>query len=385
MPHMNTLVCNTGSSSLRLVVFDARLRVLKLACAQRLGTPAAVLQFGDDASISHPGLVAERALEMVLILLGENGIPLDQTVHRMIHGGAEAMPVSPLGAQGRASLDVLIPLAPLHHPTQLAVLDVCLECLPRAAHFVLFDSSLFDDLPISAQQVGLPRSLTNDHLYRRFGFHGFSHLHAAGQAALQLQTPVENLRLITCHLGGGCSATAWSGGEVVETTMGYSPLEGMLMSTRSGDLDPNLVLDLVTRFDGDVAHVRHLLHAECGLLGRGGSADLRDLVLMANQGDLDAAEALDLFVHRVQRGIASLLPACGARLDALVFTGGIGEHQAGLRQQICHGFRLLGLQLDGSANEEHQPIISTDRSAVDVLVIPSDEARCMMNALTESL
>lgn len=368
---MNFLVCNCGSSSLKVALFDPNLACLFRTSVGRLS----------PENPDKPTKPWREAMKKILLELDAAGLRVDASAHRFVHGGLRFPGAVLVEPETRRVLGQMVNLAPLHHPFALTVLDAIEEAFPGAPHHAVFDSNAFFDLPMRARQIGLPKALCEEHGLRRYGFHGFSHEPAAKEVARRLPTDSQDGLVITCHLGNGCSAAAWRGGEALDCSMGYSPLSGMLMATRCGEIDANLVLDLVQSFDGDTERVRRLLQSEGGLLGRCGESDFRDIQAMANAGNDSALEAIELFVYRVQKSVTALLPASCQPLVALAFTGGIGEHQASVRERICHGLGSLNIVLDDVANQNHATLISAARSEIQIFVVPAEEERTIAETL----
>jgi acetate kinase len=319
---MRVLVVNAGSSNLKLRLLDA----------------------SDE-------LVAARDLEpgATVADLGELGA-VDAVGHRIVHGGTRFHDAVRIDAEVEARLRALTELAPLHQPKSLRALDVVTLALPDVPAVACFDTAFHATLPDAASTDALPRSWRERFGLRRFGFHGLSHAYAARRAAELLQADLDDLRIVTCHLGAGASLAAVRDGVSVDTTMGFTPLDGLCMATRSGSVDPGLLLWLIRRGGLDPAAVEDALEHESGLLGLCGQADMRAVLASAAGGDARARLALDVYVHRLRAGIASMAAAMDG-LDALVFTGGVGEASAAVRAEAAAGLGFLGVALDASRNE----------------------------------
>ncbi|MEE1751556.1 acetate/propionate family kinase [Streptomyces sp. SP18CS02] len=353
MNDTNILVVDAGSASLRLAVFDADHR--ELAGRHLHEAP------GEDAR------------ELISSFLRE-APPVGATGHRVVHGGPRLSRHSAVDDDVRAALDDAARLAPLHVPSALAVLDAARGLLPDVPHVVCLDTVFHTGLPPAARAYGVPREWTERHGLRRYGFHGLSCAWALKRAAGLLGRPADSLQLVLAHLGGGCSATAVRDGHSVDTTMGFTPLEGLVMSKRSGSVDPGMLLWLQTSAGLSAERLSHVLHHESGLLGLSGtSGDTRDLVRAAARGDGAAAFALDVFALNVRRGVARVAASLD-RVDALVFTGEIGEDQPEVREAVCAGLGVLGLT-GGLApdNPARDAVVSAPDAKVPVLVIPTGE------------
>lgn len=373
---MKILVCNAGSSTLKLGLFDsqgeepvATAEVDWLADAPRLSVrfeaaPAVV----SEVVMRTPA----EAVRAALVALGDATQDLAGVGHRVVHGGErfrEAVRVTP---EVERAIEALGELAPLHNPASLEGIRAVAAVLPRVPQVVAFDTAFHATLPAVARTYPIPRAWTREWGLRRYGFHGLSHAHCAHRAAEMLGR--SDLRLVVAHLGNGASASAVASGACIDTTMGYTPLEGLMMGTRSGSVDPGLLLHVLQHRGVDVAHLDRTLHYESGLLGVSGlSSDMRE-VLAAAPTDPDAELAVDVYVHRVRQSVGALAATLGG-VDALVFSGGIGEHAAEIRARVCERLGHLGLVLDVGANAAAQPDtdVATPVSPARILVIASRE------------
>ncbi|MGV9688880.1 acetate/propionate family kinase [Streptomyces sp. NPDC003444] len=349
------LVADAGSSSLRLTVFGGGGEVLA--------------EHHDD---TPPGKGAPDALRS---LLGEAPAPV-AVGHRIVHGGPELRGHIPVDDEVRARLDRVADLAPLHVPPALTVLDAARDLLPDVPHVACFDTVFHAGLPAAAREYAVPEAWREGYGLRRYGFHGLSYAWALDRAAELLGRPADRLQLVIAHLGGGCSVCAVREGRSVDTTMGFTPLEGLVMSHRSGSVDPGALTWLQTRHGLTAAAVEDALNHESGLLGLSGTSDdTRDLVRARAAGDERAALALDVFAHHCRRGIAATAASLD-RLDALVFTGEIGEDQPEVREEVCARLSVLGLTGGLRPLVAERPgIVSEPGARVPVLVVPTGEAR----------
>ncbi|MFD7435998.1 acetate/propionate family kinase [Streptomyces sp. NPDC059861] len=347
------LVADAGSSSLRLTVF---------------GDDGEVL--AEHRSDSPPG---DDAVGPLRRLLDEAPAPT-AVGHRIVHGGPELTGHALIDDDVRALLDQVADLAPLHVPPALAVLDAARDLLPDIPHVACFDTVFHTDLPVAAREYAVPATWREDYGVRRYGFHGLSYAWALGRAAELLGRRADQLHLVIAHLGGGCSACAVRDGRSVDTTMGFTPLEGLVMSHRSGTVDPGALTWLQNRHHLSPDAVEDALNHESGLLAlSGASDDTRDLVRSRAAGDERAALALDVFTHHCRRGIAAMAASL-TRLDALVFTGEIGEDQPEVREEVCA--RLTALGLAGGLRPivaERPEIVSDPGARVPVVVVPTGE------------
>jgi acetate kinase len=350
---------------------------------ERLGTAAAELHTtrGDTTATHRPDDPALEAVTAGVLddLAADRDVDVVAVGHRVVHGGERFTSSVLIDDDALDGVRAVSHLAPLHNPANLAGIDVARAAFPDVPHVAVFDTAFHASMPPVAYRYAVPQAWYREHGVRRYGFHGTSHRFVARRAAELLGRPATDLRLVTAHLGNGCSATAVADGVAVDTTMGLTPLEGLVMGTRSGDVDPGLHAYLAGRAGLDVEAVTRALNRESGLLGLSGrSNDMRTVIDAAEAGDGDAALALDVFVHRLAKALAGLAVPLG-RLDALVFTGGIGEHSAVVRSRVLARLRLLGLEEDPAANAEHgrrsEGRISLSGTAPVALVVPTDEER----------
>jgi acetate kinase len=306
--------------------------------------------------------------------------------HRVVHGGPFASSVR-ITPEIRSRITALTDLAPLHNPPSLETLSAAETELPGVPHVAVFDTAFHSTLPLEARTYPIPARWTYDWGIRRFGFHGLSHSYCTRRAVEMLGRPVEDLRLVICHLGHGCSATAVYGGRCVDTTMGFTPLEGLMMATRSGSIDPGVVLYVQQHHGLTAEQVQTALNRESGLLGASGlSADMRKVLAAAKEGHQQAQLSLAIYTHRVRQAIGALSVTMGGT-DALVFTAGVGEHAAEIRKDICVGLDCLGLELDSEANTSCQPDadVARNRSRARILVIATREDVTMLREVIQVL
>jgi acetate kinase len=352
---------------------------------ERIGTPGAQIRFqtpADGEPIPVGAANAARAAESVLQMaidgeLAPGVTKIEAVGCRVVHGGASLTQPTRVDADVLKAIRDLTPLAPLHNPIDADVLEAALEMAPDAAVVAVFDTAFHSTLPVEASTYALPRSLIQKHGLRRFGFHGIAHRYSSERLIEQLGRGPEGTRLITCHLGSGCSICAIKDSRSVDTSMGFTPLEGLVMGTRSGDVDPGLLLYLMQTASMSAAELDDVLNHESGLKGLSNrSADLRDIEKAADEGDKLAEEALQVFAYRVRKYIGAYAAVLGG-VDALAFSGGIGEHSARMRALICCDLEFLGLTVDQERNRAvagNEPMkISADAFAASIWVVPSDE------------
>lgn len=376
---MNILVVNSGSSSIKFQLFDMEdgERCLVKGIADRIGVDGSFVELeGDQVAERHRELPLpdhRSAFRAVCETLRQGPrVEIDAIGHRVVHGGETFTRSVLIDRDVMEILRKLSDLAPLHNPPNIMGIEVCREMLPEVPMAAVFDTALHQTMPPKAYLYGLPMELYEQHGIRKYGFHGTSHIYVAQEAARELGRPLEELKLITCHLGNGCSITAFTGGRSVDTSMGFTPLEGLVMGTRCGDLDPAVPLFLVRDLGMNPDDVEHLLNHESGLQGLCGRRDMRDIAEQAEQGDETARTAIEVFVYRVQKYIGAYTAALGG-VDAIVFTAGIGQNSHFIRREVLRPFGYLGLEVDDARNRRGETIFSTEESRVRAMTIPTDE------------
>jgi acetate kinase len=298
---------------------------------------------------------------------------IDIVGHRVVHGGAYSQAMT-INDGVKSAIADLIPLAPSHNPANLEGINTIEEILPNVLQVAVFDTAFHSTIPEPVKVYPLPYQYYEQGI-QRYGFHGISHEYCAKRSAQILQQSWESLKIITCHLGNGCSLAAIKNGICIDTTMGFSPLEGLMMGTRCGSIDPQIPLYMIQEYGLEVENVKQILNQESGLKGISGvSEDLRTISQAIAEGNIQAQLAVDVYIHRLKRFIGAMAASLNG-LDVLVFTGGVGENNSIIRQQTCEGSTYLGLQLD-SAKNKHNPVdenIATDNSQVSILVIKTQE------------
>lgn len=355
---MRVLAVNGGSSSLRWGLFETEGDVeVAVGAIERVPDPQAAW--------------TEARSELA-------SLAPDAVGHRVVHGGERFTESARIDHDVAQAIEAQVPLAPVHNRRCLVGIRETQLLFPEAPHVAVFDTAFHQSMPPAAYRYALPQPLYEKHRIRRYGFHGSSHRYASERAAGMLPGSIAGFTGVTVHLGNGCSIAAIAEGRSVDTSMGMTPLEGLMMGTRSGDVDPGVVLDLAARPEFGPGRVKTMLNEESGLLGVSGvSSDMREVEAAAETGDPQAILARDIFAHRVRRGIGSALGVLG-RADAVVFTGGIGENAAAMRERILLGMAGLGLQLDGVANREcvgREGGISTSESRIAIIVVRAQEER----------
>jgi acetate kinase len=351
------LVVNTGSSSVKYQIIDARTR--------RASVKGAIGHLGGEEDIS-------RALAGEAALAAAHPIAVG---HRIVHGGARFTAPTLIDDAVLTALRALTPLAPLHIPANLAGVEQMRRLFPDVPHVAVFDTAFHHALPAPASTYAVPRAWREHHGVRRYGFHGISYQYVSRRAAALLGRDPDAVNLIVLHLGNGASACAVRGGRSAETSMGLTPLEGLVMGTRSGDVDPALAAYLGRVAGLDAEQVDDALNHESGLLGLAGSNDLREVRAAAATGDGDARLAMDVYCHRLRKYVGAYYAVLG-HVDALVFTGGVGENSPDVREAVTRDLGRLGFAIDPDRNEavsDQERSVSPPHAEVPVLVVPTDE------------
>ena len=386
---MKILVLNSGSSSVKYQMWDTggKGRIAK-GMVSRIGLDEPLLEHknaeGHKTEI-RPGEKIDhtKAIELVLEALidSNHGVlesisEIEAVGHRVVHGGEEFSGSSYLDDNTIGALRACIPLAPLHNPANLMGIEACVEELPGIPQVGVFDTAFHQTMPKKAFLYGIPISLYEKHKIRRYGFHGTSHYYVAKQAAKMMDRPFSDLKIITAHLGNGASITAIDGGESVDTSMGFTPLEGLLMGTRCGDMDPYIALFIQQNEGMTPEQVNDLLNKKSGLIGLTGiSSDMRDILAAGERENKIALLAMEIYAYRVKKYIGAYAAAMGG-LDALVFTAGVGENSDTIRGIVTQDLEFLGIDIDPVKNHAAYGIpmdISTPKAKVRTFVIPTDE------------
>jgi len=361
------LVINSGSSSLKYAVVEPD--------SGNLVADGIIERIGDGPVADHGA-----ALQEAFNQLAESGRPLETlglvaVGHRVVHGGPDLYRPTLIDDALTSELEELAPLAPLHNPPAVLGIRVALEALRELPHIAVFDTAFFHDLPPAAATYAIDRDIAAQWHIRRYGFHGTSHQYVSEQAAAYLDRPLESLNQIVLHLGNGASASAIARGKPVDTSMGLTPLEGLVMGTRSGDIDPGIVSYLSRTAGMSVEDIETMLNKRSGMLGLGGEIDFRVIHQRIESGDAAARLAYDVYIHRLRRYVGGYMALLG-RTDVITFTAGVGENDAAVRHDALSGLTSLGIDIDGRLNENSDRSarrISSPTSATTVLVIPTDE------------
>ena len=386
---MNILVFNVGSSSVKFgCVKSSDFSVLASGAVERIGCSGTLLQYTRKGLEKHTKNVSVKDISQAVRIITSHlcdtriGVmtSLDDIAaigHRVVHGGEKINAPVIISQKVKDIIEECFELAPLHNPPNLDGIRVCEDVFPGIPQVGVFDTAFHTTLSPKAYLYPLPLNLYQNHHVRRYGFHGTSHKYVSGEAALCLNRDMKDLRLITCHIGNGCSIAAIKDGRCIDTSMGFTPLEGLMMGTRCGDIDPAIIFYLMDRKKMSAAQVNKMLNKESGLRGLAaiGSGDLRDVEKEIDQGHASAKTAFDTFCYRIQKYIGAYMAAMGG-VDAIVFTAGIGENSAGVRSTVCKGMEELGIVIDSQKNislNHSKGIISTPKSRIKALIIPTNE------------
>jgi acetate kinase len=378
----HVLVVNAGSSSLKYSLVDATSGESPAGgLIERIGESSGKLHHsGPDGDTSEERKVAdhEDALRWAMEAFETHGPSLSDAGlaavgHRVVHGGDRFSEPTLIDDSLVRAVEELVPLAPLHNPANLEGIEVARRLFPDLPQVAVFDTAFHHTLPPHAYTYAVPREWADEHHVRRYGFHGTSVAFVVRAAAELLGRPVAECRFIVLHLGNGASATAVDGGRSVDTSMGFTPLEGLVMGTRSGDIDPAIPGHLSRHLDWDVEDVDQMLNKESGLKGLLGANDFRELLQRRADGEEQAQLAFDVYCHRLRKYVGAYYAVLGT-VDAVVFTGGVGEHSPAVRAGALDGLSRLGIEVDASLNASSEsgarPVGSGD---VQVLVVPTDE------------
>ncbi|HEX5062297.1 MAG TPA: acetate/propionate family kinase [Kofleriaceae bacterium] len=390
---MRILLLNAGSSSLKCSLMESTDRtVVARATADWAGSVTRYERVGPgDERVSEAvplrghGDAVRYALDDLATKAPTSERPF-AVGHRIVHGGDLNTTVRITPAV-RSRISALADLAPLHNPPGLDTLATAEAVLPRVPHVAVFDTAFHATLPAAAYTYPLPQAWSTDWRIRRYGFHGLSHSYATARAAELLDRPPNELRLITCHLGAGCSATAVLHGRSIDTTMGFTPLDGLMMATRCGSLDPGILTHVQLHHGMSARELEATLNQRSGLLGVSGiSADMREVLAARRANHERARLAVDVYVHRVRQAIGALAVTLGG-VDALVFTAGVGENSAEIRMLVCQRLECLGLEIDTDANARCQPDadIARQDSRARILVIAAREDLAMLSEVVAAI
>ncbi len=383
---MNVLVINCGSSSLKYQVINSDTEnVLAKGLCERIGIDGRLVYepAGGEKEITEAAMPTHKqAIQMVIDALTNEKTGVIKSLdeigavgHRLVHGGEKFAASAIITDEMIQTVEECSDLAPLHNPANLIGVRACQELMPQTPMVGVFDTAFHQTMPKEAYLYGVPYEYYEKYAVRKYGFHGTSHSYVSKRAAAILDKPYESLKTIVCHLGNGASVCAVKNGQSVDTSMGLSPLEGLVMGTRSGDIDPSAVEFIAKKENLDLAGVLNVLNKKSGVMGLSGvSSDFRDLEAAEAAGNERAATAQQVFNYRVLKYIGAYTAAMNG-VDCICFTAGLGENNGVIRKQICDNLAYLGIQIDDEANKKRgeEVVISTPDSKVKVLVIPTNE------------
>lgn len=384
---MKILVINCGSSSLKYQLIDMQNEeVIAKGLAERIGIDGSVLKHqpknSDKITIERPMPSHKEALQTVVDALTDKSYGVIKDMgeiaavgHRVVHAGEKFAYSVVLNDEVMNALKECIDIAPLHNPPNIMGIEACRQIMPNVPMVGVFDTAFHQTMPKEAYIYAIPYEFYEKYKIRRYGFHGTSHKYVSERAAAMLGKPLSELKLITCHLGNGASIAAVQYGKSVETSMGFTPLEGLAMGTRSGDIDPAIVKFIAEKENISVAKVDEILNKKSGVLGISGvSSDFRDIEEAAANGNERAQLALDVYIHKVKKYIGAYTALMNG-VDAIVFTAGLGENSPETRRDVCKNMDFLGIKLDESKNNVRgkEVDVATEDSKVRVLLIPTNE------------
>lgn len=380
---LHILVINSGSSSIKFSLIEVETHKTVISgLAEKLGLEKAELHTkynGETTSVDLEKNNHETAMQAILTVLQEKGLgkEIKAIGHRVVHGGEYFTSATIITPEVVKAIEKCVPFAPLHNPAHLIGINVALQAIPELPQVAVFDTAFHQSLPQHAYLYAVPREWYKEHGVRRYGFHGISYRFVVQEAAKSLQIPLDNSAFVCAHLGNGASITAILNGKSVDTSMGFTPLEGLVMGTRSGDLDPALIGYLSGVLKKDAREIVDMLNKKSGLLGLSGlSSDMRELTEAAANGDERAKMAIEVFVFRLAKYIAAMSVSL-PRVDALIFTGGIGENSVLLRKMVIERLAILGYYLDEDANSQttrgKAGTITTQQSKKAIVINTNEE------------
>jgi acetate kinase len=387
---MLTLVINCGSSSVKyqLIHTETREKVVT-GLVERIGAVTAIVkhEVKDLKPVKKTMAIETHTIAlkeiMDFLLNPETGVvksvdEIKAVGHRVVHGGETFKDSVHIDESVIEAIEHAYDLAPLHNPANIKGIEAAMQYLPNACHVAVFDTAFHHSLPAEAYLYAIPNRMYRRYKIRKYGFHGTSHYYVSRRYYQMKGVQAKGTKVITCHLGNGCSITAIKDGKSIDTSMGFTPLSGLVMGTRSGDIDPSIMFYLIEKEEMPLNHLHAMLNRNSGLLGLSGyAADMRDLIAEAGNGDRRCEQAIDVYCYRAKQYIGSYMAALNG-CDALIFTAGIGENSALIRSKICRDLQFMGIEIDEERNQatpsgikEHK--ISSDASRIEVFVISTDE------------
>ena len=385
---MKVLVLNCGSSSLKYQLIDmSNEEALCVGLVERIGIEGSILKQEKDGVegklvVEQPMKNHQDAIKLVLDALVDStygGVKemseIEAVGHRVVHGGEKFASSVVITDEVKAAIEECVELAPLHNPANIMGIEACEAILPGVPMVAVFDTAFHQTMPKASYLYGLPHELYTKYGVRRYGFHGTSHKYVSQRAAEMLGKNIEDTKIVTCHLGNGASIAAINGGKCVDTSMGFTPLEGLIMGTRCGDIDPAIIPFLMRKENLNADGIDNIMNKQSGVYGMTGiSSDFRDIEDAAAAGEEKAQVALDAYAQRVKKYIGSYAAEMNG-VDAVVFTAGVGENGIDMREAIASNMEFLGMELDKEANKVRgkERVISTENSRVKILLIPTNE------------
>lgn len=385
---MKILVINCGSSSLKYQLIDMNTEVaMAKGLVERIGIDGSNLEHkvegsGEKYKVTKDLKDHKDAISLVLETLCDEKVGIIKSLdeinaigHRVVHGGEKYSKSVIVNDEVIKNIEECSKLAPLHNPANLIGIKACQELMKETPMVVVFDTALHQTMPEKAYMYGLPYEMYEKHSIRKYGFHGTSHFYVANECAKLMNKKIEDLKIITCHLGNGASVTAMDGGKSVDTSMGFTPLQGLMMGTRCGDIDPAIVTYMIDELKMDPKEVNEIMNKKSGFLGVSGkSSDSRDIEDLDEQGDKRATLTLEMYYHRIKSYIGSYIAIMNG-VDAIVFTAGIGENSSHTRHGVCKNMENLGIIFDENKNNVRGKTteLSADNSKVKVFLIPTNE------------
>ena len=387
---MKILVLNSGSSSIKYQLFDMESKqVLSSGLVEKIGEDSSRIKHhlsvdskAEDIEVHEPIPDHQKGLERVVdLLLDKEYGPIESEKevvavgHRVVHGGETFSQPTIVDSEVLGHLNKLSHLAPLHNPANITGIEVASKIFSSARQIAVFDTAFHQSMPDYAYRFSIPNEYYEKEGLRAYGFHGTSHSYVSRAAANYLGLPLDNFNVVTIHLGNGCSMAAIKNGKCVDTTMGLTPLGGLIMGTRSGDIDPSLILYLASNKGMNIEAIDKLLNKQSGLKGLTGDNDLRNILDRYEKGDQKAVLAVEMYVYRIKKYLGAYAAALG-RLDAVVFTAGVGENSAFIREKVCAKLSVVGIGLSDELNHSSERgirSIQSDESSVKVLVVPTNE------------
>lgn len=375
---MKILALNSGSSSIKYRLFESskNFQLLSQGLAERIGQDtSSITQFTENQPPRKEQIELPDYPTAMHALFHNSSIDLSKIKaagHRVVHGGEKFKGPALVNQEVIKEISELAKFAPLHCEPNVIGIEVLQELLPNIPHVVVFDTTTHATMEPKAFLYGLPMEYYEKYKIRKYGFHGINHSYVAHEAARLLKKPIEALKIVTCHLGNGCSITAFEKGKSIDNSMGLTPLEGLVMGSRSGDLDPSVVIYLKEELGIPTEQITDLLNKKSGLLGLCGKSDMRDIIAMAKSGDQPSKIAIEIFVYRIQKYIGAYIAALNG-IDVIVFTAGIGENSSYIRSLIMKNFSYLGVIVDPKENEKNKSIFSASNSPVFLMTIPANE------------